>query len=90
MVGLAAPEDPVGMVSAQPSPQGASKGPADIIQGTEPTLPLHLVPNAAPSNINPLNPPVASSNSTWVNHMKDPTAITLSPDQKPAEVGPPL
>lgn len=57
--GLAVPEDPECIAPAQPSPQGILRGPDDATMGTEPTSSLHLVPNGAPSTIDPLNPPVA-------------------------------
>ena len=82
MLQLAAPEDPERTVSAQPLPQGSSRGPDDLAQGIEPTSP-RSVPNSAPPNVNPPNPPTASSNHMQMDQVKVPPAATLSQDQEP-------
>ena len=89
MLQLTAPEDPERTVSAQPLPQGSSRGPDDLAQGTEPTSP-RSVPNSAPPNVNPPNPPTASSNHMQMDQVKVPPAATLSQDQEPAKDDPPL
>ena len=75
VLGLAAPEDPEHMVSAQPSPQGSTRGPDNATQETEPTSSPRLVPNAAPSIVGPPNPPGASSDPAQVDQMKVPLPL---------------
>ena len=90
MLGLAAPEDPERMVSARPSPPGPSRGPDNAAQGIERTSSPRPVPNAAPSIVDPPNPPAALSNPTQVVQAEVPPAATLSPDQEPAKIDLPL
>ena len=90
MLGLAAPDDPERTISAQPSPQGSSRGPDNPAQGTEPTSSPRLVPNSAPSIVDPPNPPADSSNIMQMDQVRAPPAATLSQNQEPTKDDLPL
>ena len=75
VLGLAEPEDPEHMVSARSPPQGAMRGLDNTTQETEPASSPRLVPNAAPSIVDPPNPPGAPSDPTQVDQVEVPLPL---------------
>ena len=90
MLGLTTSEDPEHAVSAQSLPQAPLREPENSTQPMEPSASSHLIPDPAPTILDPSNPPVQSLNDMQVDQTYFPPAVALPDDQTPAKDDPPV